>query len=388
MNPKMNYTHIAVLIHWVTAIVIIGLLAVGKYMTGLEPSDPLRFTLTQSHKTFGILILCLSVLRILWRLTHRAPGHPAGAPHWERLAAGVSHLLFYLLLIALPLSGWALVSVSSLNIDTLLFNRIEWPHLPLVEWLGINDTVQRDALEHKFHSVHHIAGNVLLVLLLVHISAALKHHFVDKDNVLRRMAPRFGERSFQALVAVVVLGIGAAAAGLNQLGNSPSAGLVAGGSSVSLQADVSGSLTTISFASSTVTANINTNSPTSSTLSAIVDTTVVSSDNLQVQGSLPDAEWLYAENYPQASFEATVFSAGTEPNTLNVDGNLTIKDTTQAVSFILKVHPETENNPATASAEFPIDRFDFELGLQTQPNDDYVNSIVLIRVSFELGSDS
>jgi len=384
----MTYTHVAVLIHWVTALVIIGLLAVGKYMTGLEASDPLRFTLTQSHKTFGIMVLLLSVLRVVWRLTHRAPPHPAGAPSWERLAANLSHFAFYLLLFALPLSGWAMVSVSNLNIDTLLFNRIEWPHLPLQAWLGIDGATQRETFEHRFHHAHHTAGNILAALLLVHIAAALKHHVVDKDDVLRRMAPRFGERSFQALLASVVILVGGSALLLSQLGKNPPAALVAGGSTVELQADISGTATAIYFSSSTVTANIDLASPAASSLTATVETAGVSSDNLQVQGSLTDAEWFDAENYPEASFVSTNFSAGTEANSLDVEGDLTIKEITAPISFVLTVEPANNGEPTKASAQFPINRFDFDLGQQSQPNEDYVSSSVLIRVNFELGTDS
>ena len=105
----MTYTHVAVFIHWVTALIIIGLVAVGKFMTGLDETDALRFTLTQTHKTFGILVLLLSIVRVMWRLSHRAPPHPEQAPAWEKWAASCSHLAFYVLILLLPLSGWAMV---------------------------------------------------------------------------------------------------------------------------------------------------------------------------------------------------------------------------------------------------------------------------------------
>jgi len=356
-------------------------------MTHLDEADPLRFSLTQSHKTFGILILLLACLRLLWRLTHKAPDHPADAPRWEKFAASSTHLAFYALMFALPLTGWAAVSVSTLNIDTLLFDRIEWPHLPILEWLNITELASQERIEHQLKDAHEITGGVLILLILLHVGAALKHHFINKDDVLRRMQPRFKERSFQALLGALILGIGAAAFGLTQLGQSNPPPLVAGNSLVTLEAQVSGAATSIVFASSTVVANISTDNPSDSTLTATVETAGVTSDNLQVQGSLPDADWFDSENYPQASFKAVTFNDSGVPNQLDVTGTFTVKETTLPISFALKVTPGEDGESTKASAEFPVDRFELQLGLISQPNEDYVKAPVIVRVDFELSSD-
>jgi len=324
-------------------------------MTSLDVADPLRFTLTQ--------------------------------PSWERVAANFSHAAFYVLLFALPLSGWAMVSVSTLNIDTLLFNRIEWPHLPLLHWLNIADSSAQEILEHRIHVAHAVAGNITILLLIVHVAAALKHHYKDKDDVLNRMSPRFGERSFQALLAGVVIAIAASAYAFNHYGSAPSKPLVASGSSVELVAQISSSSTLISFSDTNVVANLDLGTPANSTLEASVQTAAVQSVDLQVQGSLPDKDWFDAENFPQAEFVATEFIATQQPNTLQVTGNLTIKDTTLRVNFDLIITTDDAGKPVQASAEFPVDRFAFKLGTQSQPNEDYVQATVLIRVNFELSTE-
>ncbi len=383
----MPYTHVAIFIHWVTAILIMGLLAVGKFMTGLDETDSLRFDLTQTHKTFGILVLLLSLLRVFWRLTHRAPPHPAHAPTWEKLAANLSHLAFYTLIFVLPLSGWAMVSVSSLNIDTLLFNAIQWPHLPIAEALGLSDSDAKKVWEHRFHSAHHYASSVLIALLLVHIGAALKHHLVDKDDVLRRMMPRWSEPRFLALLAVVGLGIAAAAVAINLPGKANKAALVAQNSEITLLANISSEDIEIRFGQSNVVATIDFANPNANSLNATVDTSSATSDNLQVQGSLPEPDWFDNLQYPEATFVANSFSAGQQPNTLDVTGQLTIKDVTIDVAFVLLITPGKEAAPDLASTEFAVDRFALNLGTESQPNEDYVNSTVLIRVKFELSND-
>jgi len=387
----MTYTHVAVFIHWVTALLIIGLLAIGKFMTGLDEADTLRFTLTQWHKTFGILVLLLSCLRILWRLTHRAPAHPVHAPVWEKFCASISHFAFYVLILFLPLSGWAMASVSTLDIDTLLFNRILWPHLPLIEWLSLNDTAARELWEHRFHHAHHVAGSVLIVLLLVHIAAALKHQFIDKDDVLRRMKPRVLELGFLGLLAFVAIAIGAAYFALTQIGAGANAGknaMVAGSSSVTLVADVTGSETLFEFSGSTVEANINLDNPSSSSLKVTVLTENVTGRNYQAVGSLPNPDWFDVANFPEATFQSTDFESGQNQTTLRVTGDLNIKGTTQAVEFLLSVATDENTGESIAAVDLPIDRFDYSIGLKSQPNEDSVGAIVTIQVRFQLGIEN
>ena len=382
----MAYTHVAVIIHWATALIIIGLLAVGKYMTGLDPNDALRFTLTQTHKTFGILVLALSVLRVLWRLTHRAPAHPVDAPTWEKLAAGISHLAFYALIFVLPLSGWAMVSVSTLNIDTLLFNRIELPHIPLLEWLNITQQAEQESLEHSFHYAHHVAGTVLIVLLIVHIGAALKHHFVNKDDVLRRMKPRATEPGFLGVMAIVAVVIGGSVYLLNDRAQSGALPLTASESQVSARVDVTSDPTDIIFSSSSVVSNIDLANPSASSLEITVQTASATSDNLQVQGALNDPEWFDSANYPDAVLIADEFVSGENLNTLEISGQLSIKDVTVPVTFTLIISPAVENRPSTAVAEFEVNRMELMLGLISHPDDENINPEVQIRVEFVLST--
>ena len=128
-NSTATYHGIAIALHWVIALMILALLLVGNLMVRLEDADPLRYLITQWHKSIGVIVLLLVFLRLAWRATHRPPPLPDSLKPWESRAASLTHLLLYLLMLVLPLSGWIMVSSSPLEIPTLLFNGLQWPHL-------------------------------------------------------------------------------------------------------------------------------------------------------------------------------------------------------------------------------------------------------------------
>ena len=375
-----RYGDIAVLFHWLIALLIIGLLGIGKYMVGLEENDPVRFVLTQWHKSVGILILLLSVLRLLWRFTHKPPPEPASLPTWQKLAASGVHLLLYALMFLLPVTGWIMVSASPLNLNTTLFGVIPWPHLPPFEQLP-NKAEIADA----FHEYHELASSVLIAIVLAHVGAALKHHFVDKDVVLSRMLPNWSSAAFKGKLLALVAIIGASAAGLYYYDNAgnTAALLAAGDSEVSFVADVTGEPTPGIFAQSEVEAQIDEATAANSHITARVQTASLSSENDQVAGSLPEPEWFSVEAYPEALFESTQITAQPD-GTLLVAGNLTIKGTTAPLSFTMTLSDEEEKR--VARGEFTIDRRDFNIGMESQGNDDFVGFDVTVKFRFDISS--
>ncbi len=174
-----RYGAIAMTLHWLIAVAIVGLLIVGKYMHDLPESNPDKLALYQLHKSFGLIVLLLTVFRIVWRLMHPVPRLPGAMPAWERRAAHASHFLFYALMLGLPLSGWLRVSTDRDGIPTLWFGLFEVPHFPLLS----------KTLTNLLHDTHVVMGNALILLLIIHVGAALKHHFWDRDNVFKRMLP-------------------------------------------------------------------------------------------------------------------------------------------------------------------------------------------------------
>ena len=181
-NTINGFGAVAIAFHWIMALLIAGLFGLGKVMTGLDPMAPDTFALYQWHKSFGFVVLVLVIARLVWRALNPAPALPEGMPWYERLASRLGHAGLYGAMLLLPLSGWLMVSASPWGIPTVLFDAVPVPHLPVPAVLG-----DKSAAEATLKSVHEIVGNLLLVLVLLHVAAALKHHFINRDMVLQRM---------------------------------------------------------------------------------------------------------------------------------------------------------------------------------------------------------
>jgi len=175
LPPKARYDNVAIVFHWLLALMIIGAFIVGTYMTGL-PFSMQRLKLYNWHKWAGMTILALSALRLLWRLTHRPPAEPAG-PHWQQVAAKTVHRLMYVLFFAIPLVGWAYSSAAG-------FQVVVFGVLPLPNLLDTDK-----ALAESIKPWHGWLAWALAALVLLHVAAGLKHHFVDRDGLLNRMRP-------------------------------------------------------------------------------------------------------------------------------------------------------------------------------------------------------
>lgn len=173
-----RYSGIAIALHWLLALAILGAFIVGVYMSDL-PVSPQRLKLYNWHKWAGICILALSALRLLWRLTHRPPADVA-MPAWQRQSAHAVHILLYLLFFAVPLAGWAYSSAAGFPI-------VVFGVLPLPDFVAPSKE-----LAEAIKPAHKILAFTMAVLVLAHVAAALKHHFVDGDGLLSRMRPGRG----------------------------------------------------------------------------------------------------------------------------------------------------------------------------------------------------
>lgn len=180
-----GYSAVSVTLHWLIALLIVGNLAGGFLMEGfLDSPDPaerqLGFQIVQLHKSSGLLVLVLSLIRLLVRLAEGFAPHPSHMTPTERLLARLTHWGFYVFMIAIPLAGWVMVSASPLGFPTIWFGLFEWPHLPT----GTDKELSGQAAE-----VHELLAFGAIGLLVLHVAAALKHHWFDRDEVLSRMLP-------------------------------------------------------------------------------------------------------------------------------------------------------------------------------------------------------
>ena len=182
-----RYSAVAIALHWLTALAIIALLAAGLWMTDAIRQPETRnfaYKVYQWHKGLGLAVLVLTFARLAWRLMNKPPPLPAAMSRIERTGAALSHGAFYVLMLAIPLAGWGMVSASPLGLPTIVFGLFEWPHIPLLA--GLED---KKPVEAAFKAAHKYLGFGLMALLVLHVAAAVKHHFVNRDDVLARMLP-------------------------------------------------------------------------------------------------------------------------------------------------------------------------------------------------------
>jgi cytochrome b561 len=174
--PQVGWPGAVRLLHWISAVMIITMLAVGAIMVRVDDTG-IRFDLYQSHKAFGFVVLSVTVLRLLTRLVVAPRGPAVPGPRWQSLAASAAHGALYLLIVAVALSGWTMASATPLPIPTSVFGLFELPAI-----------VARDIETYKLAKAWHgWLTKALLAVALLHVVAALKHHFINRDTVLRRM---------------------------------------------------------------------------------------------------------------------------------------------------------------------------------------------------------
>lgn len=175
-NTKHSYGAVAIFFHWLLALIVISLLIMGLYMMRL-PLSMEKVRLIGWHKEIGLLVLVLVILRGIWRLSHDGTELPTSLPFWQRVAARAVHLLFYIFLLALPISGWLISSATGLQVS--FFGLIVLPNLiaPDPQLLTL------------FIEIHRWLAYGLIITLFLHTGAALIHHFIYKDDILRRILP-------------------------------------------------------------------------------------------------------------------------------------------------------------------------------------------------------
>jgi cytochrome b561 len=175
-NTDTTWGLVAQLLHW---LVVAAILLQFVWAWRIDMTDSVRqeFALVNQHKSIGMTILALAVVRLLWRLGSRKPSPPAAMAGWERFAATISHWTLYGLIFAIPLSGWAYTSAAGYGAE--FFGLIDIPDF----------VPASEELEPRFRDVHEFLVRLLLAVTALHAGAALRHHFLLRDDVLKRIVP-------------------------------------------------------------------------------------------------------------------------------------------------------------------------------------------------------
>lgn len=425
-----RYNGVAVFLHWAIAVMIIGLLGSGIWMVDaihVDASKADAIQVYQVHKSFGLTVLALSFLRLAWRVLHPAPPLPSGMSWVERAGSHLSHLAFYVFMIGAPMTGWAMVSVSPQAVPTFYFWLVQIPHLPMLATLA---AAAKPAVETVFMNAHAIIGWLMLALLGLHVAAALKHHFVNRDTVLARMVPGVSPRAqatladglathrgptaLRALGALLVLGLGlggaltvvaldgasktAAPAQTAPAQTAPAQTGAAGAPAVAFEtggtvwaADMAASAIQFSgenagvpfegrFDSWTAQIQFDPDRLAASEVVVVIDTASATIGDMMNDAAMVGADWFNAPEHPKAVFSADSFRAvDASAGQYAADGFLTIRGIEQPVAlpFALTI----DGDRATATAAIVLDRMAFDIGAGPDPDGAFVSLQIPLSIT-------
>lgn len=172
-----RYTNVAIALHWIIAVLVLTMIGLGLYMTGIPKGTPERAFFYNLHKSIGVTTALIVIIRLWWRAKNSPPPLPASMPAWQITASKLSHTLLYACLLLMPLSGFAASQFTKYGVNYFFVIKIP----PM----GPENKVVYDFLQ----GVHEATGWTLIVLVTIHVLAALKHLLRDRDGVFERMLP-------------------------------------------------------------------------------------------------------------------------------------------------------------------------------------------------------
>lgn len=409
---QARYTAVAILLHWGIAAAIIANLIMGWWMHGAidESHTQARAVAAfQMHKSLGLTILALSLLRLLWRLRNPPPPFANHMPAWERLAARATHWVFYMFMLAVPVSGWLYVSTqwrndAALNVPTLWFGLFEVPHL-----FGLNQVslALRELLAGYTGEIHELLAYSMASLLALHVLAALKHHLINCDQTLANMLPLLAAKkvntgdkhqplrklslslgSVGILLAIIALAWVMFAplnnAGSNRANTANAAitwpagswAVVTSESKIGFAGVHAGADFNGRFDQWQADIRLDESDLTQSQISARIDTASAQDGVPLHDKTLPQAEWFNSSEYPVAKYQATTITLS-GANRYQVQGVLTIKDRDIPVADLFLVR---QNDQASLTGTFVIDRKAADLGMESDPNGQWVSREITVDV--------
>lgn len=386
-----RYSAVAIILHWTIAAAIGANLLLGWWMSraiDVVETQARAITVFQLHKSLGLTVLGLSLLRLAWRLLHRPPPLPAAMPAWERFAAKATHWAFYALMIVVPLSGWTYVSAqwrdaAPLSVPTLWFWLFQVPHL--FDAQALTDAARKSIADRNFAAHFYLAWS-MAVLLALHIAAALKHHFLNRDAVLVNMLPATTSARIGAvaliLMAAASLGFavfktpGTTGAAPTSIGDLPDATWsVSADSAITFSGTHAGTPFQGRFTRWRAGIRLDPADLSGSSVTAIIETGSARDGDPLHEETLPQAEWFDIANHPTATYRSTAIRPHAEG--FEVEGTLTIKGRALTQPpLLLKI----EGDRLSISGRTTIKRVDANLGMESDPDAAYVSGDIVVDV--------
>lgn len=424
-TARSRYSRGAMVLHWLIAAAVLAMIPMGIWMSDAitDPdSQQLAYRLFQLHKSIGFTILALTVVRIGWRLAHPVPQLPERMAGWERIAARLTHWAFYGLLLLLPLTGWIYVSAGwsvgydrALNVPTSWFGLFQIPHLPFV---SAQPAEGRRLAAFSAMAAHATLAFGGIALVVLHVAAALKHQFRDRDNVMASMVPWMKLRTADpttahrgpwaamagVLLAVVLCVVGGSAvtpptqAVANaQTGGSARAPVAAkdqpiipgtaakwavdqSKSSIGFGGEHAGKAFKGRFEDWEAYIWFDPADLPGSKAVVIVRTGSARTGDATQEGSLQEAEWFGPKLFPEARFQSTGFRA-LGGDRYEAQGTLRVKD--RSVPVTLPFTLKSEGARAKVEGMLTLDRTALNLGMFSDPGAEWVSREIEVTVEVE-----
>lgn len=399
-NTDDEYGLVAKSFHWLIAVMILALLPIGLFMGGMENS-PFKFQVFAMHKSFGLLVFFLGLLRLVWRLfISPVPDHMENHKHWEVMLARAAHFWLYVCIIGMPLSGWLMSSAGEYPVPFF--------GIPMPALMGKDEN-----LGHLFKETHEILGYTLMFILALHIAGALKHHIMDGDETLQRMTSlrrnwfitalvvTLAAASYGAIAAISIFGEeedeprpaitsqqdrGTQTSVMDEAANKavdtsklPEHGwaIVPANSHLTFQAVLYKEPFTGTLKNFSGTIVFNPDDLSSAFADIVIDMAQVDSGDDNRDTNMLGADWFNVEAFPQSHFVTKSFEKAGDNSYVAV-GDLTLRGVTMplAVPFTLEIKDKT----AHMKAEFSLNRSTFGVGQGQWQADDTVGQDVKVML--------
>lgn len=355
---RTDYTAAAKSLHWLIAALIFVQFPLAWTMGEFSGLD--KFRAYNIHKSIGLVILSVMALRLIWRLFNPPPSMPQSLPARERILAHTWHIALYAAILAMTLSGWAMISSS--NKPSVFFNAAPFPLIP---WLASLAPDEKKQYAKVFAEVHEITANVLLFLVAVHVAAALRHALVLKDGVMSRMLPRFlrGANGAKSVgVALAILSWCAISLAASGEARAMEWSVNPKKSQVSFEATGSGYTAQGVFKTYRAEIEFDPDAPEQTSIHVSLDVASATTGTADVDQTIRSPEFFDPGRYPTAEFVASGAKPDGEGKYI-LNGRLTLKGVTKPITLPFAI--EIESGVAAVKGETAINRLDFGVGLET-----------------------
>lgn len=384
-----EFTLIAKVLHWAVAGMIVLQFVLAKLAERAEESDSAlrELALLANHKSVGITILALAIMRLIWRKKNAPPALPISVPSWQTTASQISHWSLYVLIIALPITGWLMSSASAYSVSW--FNLVQLPDF----------VPPNPELKETFEAIHETLAKILFMIASVHILAAIKHAVIDKDGVLRRITSTASLGIFVAIIGVGIVTLGRAGTSTSNAtppststetenpaeiarieSSLPAWDIDYSTSFIRFIGDQAGAAFVGEWQTFDAKLHFSTDALADSNFDVTIHTADVETEDDDRDATLAEPEWFDVSHFPEAYYRAALFREDGSSGFV-ATGHVTIKGITTPVN--LKFTVEEIGNQRVLIGTTNLQRLELGIGTGEWEDTAWVSNDVIVNVHIE-----